>query len=324
MWYNGGMKKLISIVVPVYNEEAGIAKFLDGELLPVVLSLPYLVEVVLVDDGSRDKTLEKVAECKIGKKVPLKVVSFSRNFGKEVALSAGLMYARGDAVIMIDADGQHPVEVMPQMLARWEEGADVVTAVRGVNTTKHRLASRVYYGLMRMMGNKNIVVGALDYRLMDRAVVDEFNKFTEHNRLTRGLVDWLGFRQVQIPVQTKGRLEGKPTYSVRKLMTLAGDSLASSTRTPLVIFGYIGAFITVASVIFGLFILIEQYIMGDPMKLDWSGAVAMSVFVSFLVGLVLVSQSMTALYISQIHSEAKDRPLYVVDKKRSVGIDDEK
>ena len=317
------MKKLVSVVVPVYNEEAGVRKFLDGQLLPVLEALPYRTEVVIVDDGSRDKTVERVKSCEIMQKMPVRLVSFSRNFGKEIALTAGINYAKGDAVIMIDADGQHPVEAIPKMLDKWAEGYEVVTAVRGANTTKHKLSSKMYYGVMRMMGNKTIVPGALDFRLMDRCVVDEFNKFTEHNRLTRGLIDWLGFKRTEIHVKTKGRLEGKPTYSFKKLVSLAGDSMVSMSRTPLMIFGYVGAFIMVASVIFGLFILIEQYIMGDPMKLDWSGAVAMSVFVSFLVGLVLVSQSITALYISQIHSEAKGRPLYVVNKSKSVGLDDE-
>lgn len=320
------MKKLISVVVPVYNEEAGIRKFLDGELLPVLSKLTkssYNTEVILVDDGSDDKSIERIKTAKINDSLPVKVVALSRNFGKEVALSAGLMEAAGDAVIMIDADGQHPAEVIPEMVGKWESGADVVMAVRGANTTKHRLASKLYYKMMRMAGNKNIVVGALDFRLMDRRVVDEFNKFTERNRLTRGLIDWLGFRQEQIPVETRGRIDGKPTYSFKKLVALAGDSMVSMSRTPLMIFGYVGAFITVASVIFGLFILIEQYIMGDPLKLDWSGAVAMSVFVSFLVGLVLVSQSITALYISQIHVESKNRPLYVIDRKKSVGLRNE-
>lgn len=193
----------------------------------------------------------------------------------------------------------------------------IVTAVNSGNTTKHRVRSRIYYKMMRMLGNKNTVPGAMDFRLVDRAVVDEFNLMTERNRMTRGLIDWLGFPQEYIKVKTRGRESGRPTYSAKKLMGLAVDSLVSSSRTPLVIFGYIGAFITVFSVVLGLFILIQQYIMGDPLGLDWSGAVAMSVFVSFLVGLVLVSQSMTALYISQIHAEAKGRPLYVVDQRKS-------
>ena len=203
-------------------------------------------------------------------------------------------------------------------------GAQIVTAVRDENTTKHKMGSRVYYAMMKMFGNKNIVVGAMDFRLVDRDVVDEFNKMTERNRLTRGLIDWLGVPQEYIKVHTKNRMNGKPTYSAKKLMALTVDGLVSSSRTPLLIFGYIGLFITVVSLILGLFILIQQYIMGDPLGLDWSGAVAMSVFVSFLVGLVLISQAITAIYISQIHAEAKGRPLYVVDKRKSFGLDDER
>lgn len=311
------MGKLISIVVPVYNEAEGILDFLDEGLLPVVLDLRYDVEIILVDDGSEDKTLEKIKSSKLFDKVLVNVISLTRNFGKEVALTVGLEAANGDAVIMIDADGQHPVEEIPKMLVKWEDGAMIVTAVNSGNTTKHRLRSGMYYKIMRVAGNKKIMPGAMDFRLLDRAVVDEFNMLTERNRLTRGLIDWLGFPQEYIKVKTHGRKCGKPTYSTKKLAGLALDSMVSSSRTPLVIFGYLGTFITIFSLIFGLFILVEQYILGDPLTLDWSGAVAMSVFISFLVGLVLVSQSITALYISQIHAEAKGRPLYVVNKKKS-------
>ena len=311
------MGRLISVVVPVYDEEGGILDFLDGQLLEVLSGLKYDTEVILVDDGSEDKTYEKIKTAKILDKMPVHVVALTRNFGKEVALTVGLEAANGDAVVMVDADGQHPVEKIPKMIEKWENGALIVTAVNTGNTTKHKLRSGLYYRIMRMMGNKNVVPGAMDFRLLDRTVVDEFNQLTERNRLTRGLIDWLGFDQEYIKVKTRGRKNGKPTYSTKKLASLAMDSMVSSSRTPLVIFGYLGAFITIFSLIFGLFILIEQYIMGDPLKLDWSGAVAMSVFVSFLVGLVLVSQSMTALYISQIHAEAKGRPLYVINKKKT-------
>lgn len=311
---------MLSIVIPVYNEESGIRSFLDKQLLPELSKLKYDVEVLIVNDGSSDKTLDRINDCEIKKKFKTKVVCFSKNFGKEIALSAGLNYADGDAVIMIDADGQHPVEAIPKMIEKWEDGAEIVTAVRKHNTTKHRLGSKMYYAMMKMFGNRNLVVGAMDFRLIDRDVVDEFNKFTERNRLARGLIDWLGFKQEYIMVNTKGRLSGKPSYNSGMLIKLAGDSIASSSRMPLLIFGWIGVFITVVSLIFGLFILIQQYIMGDPLGLDWSGAVAMSVFISFLIGLVLVSQSMTALYISQIHVESKGRPLYVINKKKSSGI----
>lgn len=312
------MGRLISVVVPVYDEEGGILDFLDGQLLPVLSKLKYDAEVVIVDDGSKDRTLEKIKVSKIlNSKVLVNVVALTKNFGKEVALTVGLEAANGNAVIMIDADGQHPAEEIPRLIEKWEDGALIVTAVNSGNTTKHRVRSKIYYKIMRVMGNKNVMPGAMDFRLLDRTVVDEFNQLTERNRLTRGLIDWLGFDQEYVKVKTRGRKNGKPTYSTKKLAGLALDSMVSSSRTPLVIFGYLGAFITIFSVIFGLFILIEQYIMGDPMNLDWSGAVAMSVFVSFLVGLVLISQSITALYISQIHAEAKGRPLYVVNKKKS-------
>ena len=317
------MKMKVSVVVPMFNEATGIVGFLDGQLMPVLNKLSYDVEVILVDDGSVDKTVEKVVE-KCGGDEKIKIIALTRNFGKELALTAGLDYATGDAVIMIDADGQHPVEIIPQMIKKWEEGAYVVTAVRGENTTRHKMGSRIYYRVMRICGNKDIVVGAMDYRLLDRSIVDEFNKMPEHNRLARGLVDWLGYPQEYVKVHTKNRLDGKPTYSHKKLVTLTIDGLASSSRTPLVLFGYIGVAITVVSLILGVFILIQQYILGDPLKLDWSGAVAMSVFVSFLVGLVLVSQAITALYISQIHTEAKGRPLYVVDKRKSIGLKNDK
>ncbi len=313
------MGKMISVVVPVFNEEAGVKKFLERELLPALLELKYETEIVIVNDGSSDKTLDKIREATLGA-VPVRVVSFSRNFGKEIALTAGLREAKGDAVVMIDADGQHPVEAISVMVREWENGANVVTAINSGNTTKHKIGSKIYHRMMKMLGSKGYVPGAMDFRLVDRAVVDEFNKFTERNRLTRGLIDWLGFEPVYIKVQTKGRIGGKPTYNFKKLAALAGDSLASSSRTPLVIFGYIGIFITIVSLLLGGFILVQQYILGDPLGLDWSGAVAMSVFVSCLVGLVLISQAITALYIAQIHMESKDRPLYVVDKKKSFEI----
>lgn len=318
------MKKKVSLVIPVFNEEKAIGKFLDEKLMPVLDTESEEFEIVVVDDGSVDKSIEVVKRAKINQKYKVRIISFVRNFGKEVALSAGIRQAKGDVIILIDADGQHPVSAIPEMLIKWHKGAKVVTAVRKHNTTKHKLASKIYYKMMHLLGGKNIVPGALDYRLIDRVVADEFNNFTERNRMARGLIDWLGYPQEYVTVETLSRIDGKPTYSFKKLFGLAVDSLASSSRAPLVIVGYLGAFITFFSLILGLFILIQQYILGDPLHLDWSGAVAMSVFIAFLVGLVLISQSLTALYISQIHTESKGRPLYIIDREKSVGVEDEK
>lgn len=312
------MKKLISIIVPIYNEAAGLKIFLKKDLIPVLSSLPESVELILVDDGSTDDSLVVIKDLKTD--FSLKVLALMRNFGKEIALTAGLREASGDAVIMIDADGQHPAEKIPDLLEKWRSGAKIVTAIRKENTTKHKLGSKFYYFLMHAAGNKNIVEGEMDFRLLDREVVNEFNRFTEHNRLTRGLINWLGFPQEYIKVKTKSRTSGKPTYNFRKLMALAGDSIISASRTPLVIFGYIGIFIMIPTFFLGLFQLVQEYLLGDPLHLEWHGSVAVSLLVAFLVGLVLISESMTALYVSQIHAEAKNRPLYIINREKSSGL----
>lgn len=333
------MKKL-SIVVPVYNEEKGIRTFLDDSLLVEINEilgirndrknagfLCDMVEVILVDDGSGDDTLVEIKKTRLfhdaKDDIDIKIISFSRNFGKEEALAAGIRYATGDALVMIDADGQHPVEVISEMIKEWEQGALVVTAVRDENTTKHAFGSRLFYRIMRALGS-NIKEGAMDFRLIDRVVADDYNQFTEHNRITRGLIDWLGYPQKYLEIKIKNREAGVGTYDNKKLMKLAVDSFVSMSRTPLLVIGYLGLFITVFAFLLGLFILIQQYILGDPLNLDWSGAVAVSVFVAFLVGLVLISQAITALYISQTHIEAKGRPLYVINRRRSVGLAERK
>ncbi len=325
-WYNVIMKS-ISVVIPIYNEAGGIGKFLDEKFLPELKAITknYRVEVVLVNDGSDDNTVEKIRTSKLVKSnFNIRLVSFSHNFGKEAALTAGIKYATGDAVIMIDADGQHPVEVIPEMIEKWENGAKVVTAIRSHSKTNHSLGSSVFYKAMRLFGNNSIKEGATDFRLIDREVANAYNVFTEHNRIARGLIDWLGFKQEYIKIKLHGRMSGKGTYNFGKLVALAVDSFVSMSKTPLVIFGYLGTFITIFSGILGLFILIEQYILHDPMNLDWSGAVAMCVFISFLIGLVLISQAITALYISQIHTEVKNRPLFVIDKEKTFYIENSK
>ena len=170
------------------------------------------------------------------------------------------------------------------------------------------------------MGNKTTIPGSTDYRLLDRVVIDEFNKLTEHNRITRGLIDWLGFKQDIVKYNSTERIAGKPTYTFKKLFNLAVDSFVSMSTTPLVIFGYVGVFITIASFILGMFVIIQQHLMGDPLGLQWNGAIQMAIFITFLVGLVLISQAITALYISHIHAESKDRPLYIIDKKSSKNL----
>lgn len=316
------MKKL-SIVIPIHNEAEGIKDFLDKKLLPVISSIDgYKTEIVLVDDGSTDGSL-KILQGYAAKDPIFKVVALSRNFGKEPALSAGLKVVTGDAAITIDADGQQPPELIPSFIKKWEDGAEIVTGVRD-HYTKHgfiqKLGSKLFYFLLRKMGNKHTVPGSTDFRLVDRVVIDEFNNLSEHNRITRGLIDWLGFDQQYIKYTYGIRLAGKPSYSLKKLFRLAIDSFISMSTTPLIVLGYLGGIITFLSFCLGLFCIINQYILGDPLHLYWNGAVQMTIFITFLIGIVLVSQATIALYISHIHAETQGRPLYIIDRKRSKNL----
>lgn len=316
----------ISFVIPVYNEEKGFPKFYEGLLLPELEKLESKYELILVNDGSSDKSLavlQDIAE----KDKQVKVLNLSRNFGKEVALTAGLREASGDAVITMDADGQQPPKLIAEFIEKWQGGAMVVTGVRG-KFEKHGLiaktGSKFFYKILGWLGNKDTVPGSTDYRLMDRVVVDEFNKLPEHNRITRGLIDWMGFSQARVDYIYGNRLAGKPSYNFKKLFQLAINSFVSMSTTPLVIFGWIGAVITLLSGALGLFTLIELVFLGDPMGLNWTGPTCLAIFITFLVGLVLISQSITALYISHIHAETQGRPLYLVDYKNSRNLDAKK
>lgn len=309
----------ISFVIPIYNEEKGFLKFYNSLLLPELKKLKHDYDVILVDDGSRDKSLEIIQDL-AAKDKHVKVLAFSRNFGKEVALTAGIREADGDAILTMDADGQQPPKLIHEFVKKWEEGGEIVIGVRG-KYEKHgliaKLGSKLFYMLLGLMGVKDTVPGSTDFRLIDRCVADEYNKLTEHGRITRGLMDWMGFKKVYIDYVYGNRLAGKPSYNFNKLFHLAIDSFISLSATPLVIFGWIGAFITFASLILGIFVIIEQFIIGDPMGLNWTGTTCLSIFISFLVGLVLVSQAITALYISHIHAETQARLLYIIDRKNS-------
>ena len=318
--------KTISVVIPVYNEEKGFKKFYFELLEPELKKLKYNYEVILVDDGSRDKTLE-IAQAMAEKDAHIKVVAFSRNFGKEVALTAGIREAVGDAILTIDADGQQPPKLIPEFIEKWEQGGEIVIGVRG-KYEKHgfiaKLGSKLFYKMLKGMGVKDTVPGSTDFRVIDRAVADEYNKLTEHGRITRGLMDWMGFKKVYIDYIYGNRLAGKPSYNFGKLFNLAIDSFISLSTTPLMVFGWIGVFITFTSLILGIFVGIEEFILGDPIGLKWTGTTCVSIFITFLVGLVLISQAITALYISHIHAEAQGRPLYIIDHKNSRNLKTEK
>lgn len=183
-----------------------------------------------------------------------------------------------------------------------------------------RTGSKLFYRLLNVISKSQTVPRSTDYRLIDEGVRDEFLKFTERNRITRGLIDWLGFKRDYVNFDSPARLAGEASYTIGKLTKLAINSFTTLSLRPLFIFSYIGGFITIGSLLLGLFIIVEQFLLGDPMNLNFTGTAMLGVFVSFLVGIVLVAQGIMSVYLSHIHTQTQNRPLFVIDKQSSIGI----
>lgn len=311
------MQKTISIIVPVYNEEKNIP-LINAEILDVFSSLPYGYEIIFVNDGSKDfSQLAIEILTKSDKKI--KSIEFSRNFGKEIATSAGLQYSTGDAAIMIDADLQHPVSLIPKFIQRWENGADVVIGLRTKNNGQSiikNLCSFLYYRIINTISDTPIEPGATDFRLIDRKVINEFNRFTEHERITRGLIDWLGFKREFIEFEANERVNGVASYSFLKLMRLAISSSVSHSMFPLKLAGYLGVWIVAIFGLGGLTIFVQRYIFNDVLRWHIAGSAQLAVLIIFFIGIVLSCLGLIAMYIGNIHHEVSGRPLYSV---RSIG-----
>jgi glycosyltransferase involved in cell wall biosynthesis len=306
------MKK-ISIIIPVYNEEANLLWHFD-EIQKTLNSLDYNFELIYVDDGSSDDSLEIVKKLARSNQW-VRYIALSRNFGKEAATSAGLKAASGDAAILIDADGQHPIKLLRVFIAEWESGYEVVVGVRNENTNEglvKKYGSKLFYAMLNVFADGQTAPRSTDFRLIDRKVINEFNKLTERNRMTRGLIDWLGFKRTLIEFKASARIKGEAPYDFKKLVRLALHGLVSQTTKPLQITGFLGAAVTLLSGLLGVIIAIDMYVFNDPLHLGVTGTGVVALFISFLVGIVLICQWLLALYIESIHSEAQNRPLYIV------------
>lgn len=308
---------LVNIIIPIHNEKPNLDWFLD-ELKDHLAkeSSGCEFEYILIDDGSTDGSLNRIRQFTRANQNAY-YMSFSKNFGKEAATSAGLQAARGDAAIMIDSDGQHPYRLIAKFIKEWQAGADVVVGVRSSNQKEgaiKKYGSKLFYRILNFLNDSEITPATTDFRLVDRKVLDEFNKLTERNRITRGLIDWLGFTQKFISFEAVARKHGKATYSNAKLLKLAINSFISHSTKPLKIIGALGLLVTVLSALTGIFILVEQLILGDPLGLSFTGTAMLAIFLSFLTGITLSCQGLLALYIETIHTEAQNRPLYVVSE----------
>lgn len=254
----------------------------------------------------------------------IRLVSLTRNFGKEMALAAGIAQARGKAILTVDADGQHPVGRIPEFVQAWRSGGQVVVGVRQENQHEgwiKKYGSKLFYVLFNWLSGERMIAGSGDFRLIDREVQQVFMQLHEPNTITRGLIDWLGFERIYIPYKANARTAEAPRYTIRRLVRLAAHSFVSLSPKPLYAFGYLGLGITAVSFTIGTAVAVQQLLLGDPLSWDFTGTAMLSILVLFLVGLVLVAQGVMALYVSHIHMQAKGRPLYIVNRRKSQGID---
>jgi polyisoprenyl-phosphate glycosyltransferase len=310
-------QKVLSIIIPVYNEAANLP-LLYKELTRHTQRLPYRFEVIFVDDGSRDDSPRILRQLE-SSDPDVRVLEFARNFGKEAAVSAGLHAAKGEAAIAMDADLQMPPRLLGDFIEHWEKGADIVVGVFAARNMAfiRRTGASVFYRIMRTIGSSKITPHATDYRLLDRQVIDAFKKLTEHNRITRGMIDWLGFKRAYVHFEQEQRRHGKPTYSFRKLVGLAMNSFTSYSLVPLKLAGYLGIIILSLSIPAGLFMYVERYMLNDPLRLMITGTDMLGIMIVFLVGVMLACLGLISLYIANIHAEVVNRPLYIVRERAS-------
>lgn len=309
-------RQLISVVVPAHDEEHSLPA-LHAALRTVFDLVDYDGEFIIVDDGSRDGTLAVLERLAVADP-RVKVLSFSRNFGKEAAASAGIRHASGQAVVLMDADLQHPPALILEFVRLWRSGAEVVIGVRrrqDDQTWFRRLASAGFYWLMARISETPVTPNATDFRLLDRTVVDEFNRFTEHQRLTRALVDWLGFRREYVEFNAPARAAGESRYGFWRLFRLALTGFVSHSLLPLKLAGYLGLGLVAVFGPFGFFMFVNKYLLHDRFNYDFSGPATLAVLIIFLVGIVLSSLGLIALYIANIQAEVAGRPLYAVRRR---------
>ena len=270
----------------------------------------YRWEVLFVDDGSKDRTLS-VLEQMHSDDSRFSFVSLSRNFGKEAALLAGFDYADSDALIIMDADLQHPPSVIPQMLAAWEEGYDDVYGKRlsrGHESWLRRRLSLWYYGLLQRMAHVEILPNVGDFRLLDRRCVEELRRLREQERYTKGMYCWIGFKKKEIPFNTNDRVAGRSTWSYRQLIGLAIEGIMSFTTAPLRVSAILGLIVSVVAFIYMCVVLAKTLLWGEPV----AGYPTIIVLILFLGGVQLISLGIIGEYLGKTFNEVKNRPVYVV------------
>ena len=306
--------KKITIVVPMYNEEKVVEECYKRLKINLEKIEKYDYEIIFINDGSKDKTLE-ILESKARFDKKIKIISFSRNFGHQSAVSAGLQNVTGDAVIIIDADLQDPPELIPDMLKLWEQGNDIVYGKRikreGENLFK-LFSAKMFYKTLNALSDVDIPADTGDFRLVDRKVVDIVNTFQEHNKFFRGLFSWVGYKQIPYEYERKERFAGKTKYPLRKMLKLASDGIISFSTKPLRLVGVLGVISILVSILLCIYAIISYIYRLNNLSAGWT---SIMVAITFFSGVQMMTSWIIAEYIGRIYDETKGRPQYIIDKK---------
>lgn len=310
------MKK-ISVVIPMYYEEE-VAQECYNRTSKVLQNLnKYEYEIIFVNDGSKDKTLE-ILEDIAKQDNNVKIISLSRNFGHQAAVTCGLRYTTGDAVVIMDADMQDPPEVIDEMIKLWEDGNEVIYAKRKIRkgeTAFKLFTAKMFYKVLNGLSDVDIPKDTGDFRLADRKVIDVINSLPEHNKFLRGLFSWVGFKQTPLEYERNERFAGKTKYPLKKMLKLASDGITSFSTKPLKILGILGMISVSISIIILIYTLISYIFNLNQLTAGWT---SLMVTITFLGGMQLLSIWLISEYIGKIYDESKGRPEYIIDKKVNI------
>jgi len=311
--HDGG--RMISVVVPIYCEQQILPEFHTRAKAALASLAPkYAHELIFVNDGSTDASLQILHA--IAKADPsVRVLSLARNFGHQLAITAGLDHAQGDAAVVIDADLQDPPELIPDMVRKWEEGFKVVYGVRQTRQgeTAFKLATaKLFYRLLSYLSDTPLPLDSGDFRLLDRAVIDALCQIREESRYIRGLVSWIGFTQCPIPYQRAVRRAGETKFPLRKMLRFALDGISSFSEKPLRLSSHLGFLVTVLSLLAAVFIIVRKFVYHDQLIPGWASVM---VTVLFMGGIQLLSIGILGEYVGRIFRQSKGRPLYIVAEK---------
>jgi len=305
------MKKLVSYIFPIYNEELNIDRLYEeiDKILKEV-EKKYEVEVICINDGSKDKSWEKLMDI-ANKDYRYKLINFSRNFGHQIAVTAGLDLSKGDAVIIMDADLQDPPTVSLELIQKWEEGYDVVFAQRRKrkDTIFKKFTAYAFYRVLDLLADIKIPKDTGDFRLMDRKVVEALGKFRERNRFLRGLVAYLGFKQIAVQFDREARFAGETGYPLKKMIKFAIDGITSFSTIPLKLITQFGFFVSVLSFIGIIYTVGIKIIRPDTTVTGWT---FIMVSILFIGGVQMIMMGILGTYIGRIYHEVQNRPLYLI------------